>query len=251
MAEKICIIGESGSGKSTSLRNMDPKETFVLGIVKKSLPIKGSRRKFKPFGLTSKEAFMGNHISGIREFNAGKPMADYQKVIYAMQLISQKRPDIKTLVIDDLQYLMSIEFVDRATEKGFDKFSELAQHIMKVIQYADVLRDDLTVIFMTHSENAGTPMEPILKIKTIGRMLDEKVTLEGLFTYVMFSKVIEEDAELGKFKYVFVTNNDGECVAKTPYGVFDELYIDNDLNAALEKINKYEYGDDEEEEISE
>ena len=142
--------------------------------------------------------------------------------------------------VDDLgnwQYMLSYEFVDRATEVGYTKFTELAQHAMEVLRYSESMRDDCKMIFLTHSENVGDAMNPKYSIKTIGKLLAEKVTLEGLFTYVFFTKVQEGDS--GRMEYKFLTNTDGECVAKTPMGMFDDLLIDNDLNEIIKVIDAY------------
>lgn len=140
------------------------------------------------------------------------------------------------------QYMLSYEFVDRATEVGYTKFTELAQHAMEVLRYSEQMREDCKMIFLTHSENVGDIMNPKYVIKTIGKLLSEKVTLEGLFTYLFFTKVVEGDN--GKLEYKFVTNNDGECIAKTPMGMFEDLLIDNDLANVIKVIDDYNNGEE-------
>lgn len=142
-----------------------------------------------------------------------------------------------------LQYVMAFEFMRRATEKGYDKFTEMAKQVTDIIQKADTLRDDLNVIFMTHSENKGSDLTPMYKIKTIGKLLDEKITIEGLFDIVLFTHVIEKDAENGEYDYTFLTNTNGACIAKSPKGMFESLNIPNDLQLVLDKIYEYEYGE--------
>ena len=146
-------------------------------------------------------------------------------------------PHIKTVVLDDMQYILSYEFVDRATEVGYTKFSELAQHLMEILRYAETMREDCTMVFLTHSENVGTEMDPKYVIKTVGKLLAEKVTLEGLFTYIFCTKVSEGDD--GRMKYTLITNNDGKCLAKTPMDMFEDIEIDNDLSKILEVIKEY------------
>ena len=136
-----------------------------------------------------------------------------------------------------MQYIMSYEFVSRATETGYGKFSELAQHMMDVLRFSETMRDDCKMIFLTHSENTGDAITPRYGIKTVGKLLAEKVTLEGMFTYVFFTKVEQDDS--GKMQYKFVTNNDGECLAKTPMGMFEDMLIDNDLNEIVKIIDEY------------
>lgn len=133
--------------------------------------------------------------------------------------------------------MLSYEFVDRATEVGYTKFSELAQHAMEVLRYSEQMREDCKMVFLTHSENVGDVMNPKYVIKTIGKLLAEKVTLEGMFTYVFFTKIVEGDD--GKMEYKFLTNTDGECVAKTPMGMFPDMLVDNDLAEIIKVIDSY------------
>lgn len=139
------------------------------------------------------------------------------------------------------QYVLSYEFVDRATEIGYTKFSELAQHAMEILRYSEKMREDCKMIFLTHSENVGDMVNPKYVIKTVGKLLSEKVTLEGLFTYIFFTKVSE--GENGRMQYKLITNNDGSCVAKTSLGMFKELEIDNDLAEIIKVIDLYNEGE--------
>ena len=224
--ETIAIVGESGSGKSTSLRNIDPKETFIISTTGKPLPFRGWRKKYIPLKTTD------NKISGNYYVSS-----NWEKIIKILKIINTKMPHIKQVIIDDFQYVLSYEFVDRATEVGYSKFSELAQHAMQILRYAEVMREDCKMIFLTHSENVGDALNPKYVIKTVGKLLAEKVTLEGLFTYLFFTKV--EEGDDGKMNYKFITNTDGICIAKTPLGMFDELEIDNDLNEVIKVIDEY------------
>ena len=228
--ETICVVGESGSGKSTSLRNLDPKETFVISTTGKPLPFRGWRKKYTPIKI-SDTGVIGNYYVG----------SNWEIILKILKIINKKMPHIKVVILDDMQYVLSYEFVDRATEGGYNKFSELAQHLMEILRYAEVMRDDCKMVFLTHCENVGDTMNPKYVIKTIGKLLAEKVTLEGLFTYLFFTKVIEGDD--GKMQYKFLTNTDGACVAKTPLGMYDNLLIDNDLNEVIKVIDEYNEGD--------
>ena len=226
--EALCIYGESGSGKTTSLRNMNPEKTFIISTTGKPLSFRGWKRKYIPFNINKEtKEISGNYYVS----------SNSEQILKILKIINSKMPHIETVVIDDMQYIMSYEFVDRATEVGYGKFSELAQHMMDILRYAEQMRDDCTMVFLTHSENVGTEIDPKYVIKTIGKLLSEKVTLEGLFTYIFFTKV--EEGEDGKMQYKLVTNNDGKCLAKTPMGMFDELEIDNDLNEILKVIKEY------------
>lgn len=112
---------------------------------------------------------------------------------------------------------------------------------MEILRYAEKMRDDCKMIFLTHSENVGDALNPKYVIKTVGKLLAEKVTLEGLFTYIFFTRV-SEGAE-GRMEYKLLTNSDGTCVAKTSLGMFEEMEIDNDLNEIIKVIDAYNEGD--------
>jgi hypothetical protein len=154
-----------------------------------------------------------------------------------LNYINVKRPEIKNVVIDDSQYLMGFEYMDRASEKGFQKFTDIAQKFYSVLKAGMQMRDDLNVIMTCHSENIGTADDPQLKIKTLGKMIDNSITVEGLFTYVFFTEVHE--GEDGKPAYVFQTHSDGSTTAKSPMGCFEEDYVPNDLQSVLEQIAEY------------
>ncbi len=228
MSETICVVGESGTGKSTSLRNLDPKCTFIISTTGKPLPLKGYKKKYIP---VHKE---GQSIVGNYYVSSG-----YSQILNMLKIIDKTMPHIKQVIIDDFQYMLSYEFVDRATETGYSKFSELAQHVMNVLRYSETMREDCKMIFLTHSENEGSDINPKYVIKTLGKLLKEKVTLEGLFTYVFFTKVLDGENEGDRMQYKFLTNTDGECCAKTPMGMFDDALIDNDLDLVIKTIDKY------------
>lgn len=210
-------------------------ETLVKSVkqytLMKPLPFKGWRKKYVPLKIENGKVSGNYYVSS---------KSDSIKKI--LQIINSKMPHIKQVITDDLQYVLSYEFVDRATEVGYSKFSEIAQHVMEILRYSEEMREDCKMIFLTHSENVGDAMNPKYVIKTVGKLLAEKVTLEGLFTYLFFTKVIESDD--GKMQYKLLTNTDGECVAKTPFGMFDELLIDNDLNEVIKVIDEYNNGED-------
>ena len=226
--EALCIYGESGTGKTTSLRNMNPETTFIISTTGKPLSFKGWKKKYIPFKI-DKET---KEISGNYYISSNS-----EQILKILKIINSKLLDVKTVVIDDMQYIMSYEFVDRATEVGYSRFSEIAQHMMEILRYSEQMREDCTMCFLTHADNVGTEIDPKYVIKTIGKLLSEKVTLEGLFTYIFFTKV--EEGDDGRMQYKLVTNNDGKCLAKTPMGMFEELEIDNDLNEILKVIKEY------------
>lgn len=229
-AETIAIVGESGTGKSTSLRNLNPEETFIISTTGKPLPFRGWKKKYTPIKIE------GTTISG-NYFTSSK----WDQIMKILQIVDKKMPHIKQIIVDDFQYVLSYEFVDRATEVGYTKFTELAQHAMEILRYAEKMRDDCKMIFLTHSENVGDAMNPKYVIKTVGKLLAEKVTLEGLFTYIFFTRVNEGTD--GRMEYKLLTNSDGTCVAKTSLGMFKEMEIDNDLNEIIKVIDEYNEGE--------
>jgi len=218
MGTNILIYGESGSGKSTALRNLNPKETFIINVVGKPLPFRGWQKKYTT--IDSKTNPTGNYFCNVNYDAVGKTI-DY---------VIDKRPEIKNLVIDDFQYIMADDFMSRALEKGFDKFAEIALHAYDIVRKASfTCRDDLKCIFLSHSDNSNPEK---IKLKTIGKMLDEKIALEGLFTIVLYSFAHED-------KYKFLTKSNGNTIAKAPMGMFEDKCIDNDLKEVIAKVDEY------------
>jgi len=226
MATGILIIAESGAGKSTSIETLDPKETFIINVANKSLPFKGWRTKYI---IWSKENPSGNMYE----------KANPDQIEACLKYIHEKRPEIKTVIIDDFQYMSSFEFFDKVDEKGYEKFTKIGAHLARIARMPKDLRDDLQVYMLTHAEES-TDVEGKrkFKAKTIGKMVDEKLTLEGLFSIVLFGK-IKKDKE-GNIRYIFETQNNGENTCKSPRGMFDTFEIPNDLEAVRKAIISYE-----------
>ena len=137
---------------------------------------------------------------------------------------------------------MAFEAMERSQEKSYDKFVQIASHFYKVIDRARKMRDDLKIFVLTHAENIGTPEAPSYKMKTVGKMLDNMVTLEGLFTYVFYT-TIGKDETTGAPSYKLITQSDGTTTAKTPLGCFDDMLIDNDMDYIVKKIDEYNTGE--------
>lgn len=205
----MAIAGESGSGKSTSIRTLDPKSTFVISVINKQLPFKGSNKKF------SKD--LKNYYS----------TTDFRVIRQLMDGVD-KQEHIKCLVLDDFQYTMTDDFVSRAKEKGYDKWTDMAQNVYQIIEYSKTLRDDLIIVYIFHEERD----DDMRKIKTLGKMLNEKVTVEGLFSIVLFAEARESG-------HVFITQSKGITTAKSPIGMFDALEIENDLGLVVKAIEGY------------
>ena len=226
MAELIAIVGESGSGKTTSIRNLNPEHTFIISTTGKRPGIKGAKKKYPDFKVANGE------VSG--NFYTSANIDNIKKV---MNIVDKKLPNIKVLIIDDFQYLQAFEAMARVDEKGYGKFTDMAKHAYEALKSGMDMRDDLYICVLTHSENTGDNLNPYYKIKTLGKLLDSVITLEGLFTYVLFTKVVR-DEENG-VAYKFLTNSDGSCTAKSPMGLFPDLLIDNDLDAVIKAIDDY------------
>ena len=226
MAELLAVVGESGSGKTTSIRNLDPKETFIISTTGKRPGIPGAKKKYPTFTINKDKTFTGNFYT----------TSNIDNIQTVLKLVDKKMPNIKVLIIDDFQYLQAFEAMARVDEKGYSKFTNMAKHAFEVLQWSKGLREDLFVVIMTHSENTGDNLNPYYKIKTQGKMLDSVITLEGLFTYVLFTKIVKNDSD--EVQYKFVTNSDGTCTAKSPMEMFNKL-IDNDLKFVIDRINEY------------
>jgi|32_taG_2_1085360.scaffolds.fasta_scaffold01372_15 hypothetical protein len=223
MSTLVGIVGQSGTGKSTSIETLNPKETVIINVSNKPLPFKGWKSNYTQGKLSEGANYISTDVAAT--------------IVQALKYISDNRPEIKYVIIDDLQYLMSFEFMAKAKEKGFEKFTDIGKNTFDVLNASRQLRDDLIIFAIYHEESTSENFNPKRKIKTIGKLLDDKITLEGLFTIVFFTEVkIEEDQ---KPHYYFVTQTDGVTTAKSPRGMFDELLIPNDLSFVSTKINEY------------
>lgn len=231
----VGVVGPSGSGKSTSffpeprlkIVGLDPKETFVINVSGKPFPFKGWRSVYIPMTVENPK---GNY------FNT----EDAGVIVKTMVHISANRPEIKNIIIDDFQYLMAFEFIEKALRKDWDKWNEIAMHAMQVLNTGRKLRGDIKTFVLAHSEDVEVGFGNIIKkIKTVGRMVDEKVELPGLFTVLLFTKTVWDDTSKTS-TYHFVTNQDNIYPAKSPYGMFKDMYIPNDLGLVVSCIDEYE-----------
>lgn len=198
MAILTMIYGQSGTGKSTSLRNFDPEKVAVINVSRKPLPF---RTKLQTYNTD-----------------------DYSKIMGAMQ-----KTERKSIVIDDATYLMVGEFMRNAKVTGYQKYTDMAFNFNALVEFAAQLPDDKIIYFMGHSEQADDGRE---HFKTIGKMLDNYVTVEGKFTIVL--KTVVQDG-----KYMFSTHNNGQDTVKSPMGLFESDLIDNDLAEVDKAIREY------------
>lgn len=239
MSVAIAIVTESGFGKTTSLgeipelgiKGLDPKETFIFNIKGKPLAFKGWAKKYIPVDISKGPPKEGNYFASSNPYD----------IVKIIQYIGKNRPEIKNVVIDDYQYILADEFMTHALKSGFDKYNKLAKNAYDVINAGINLSAETNFFILTHSETIENSFQTSYKIKTIGKLLDSKVTLEGLFTIVLYGKQVWDDKEKKVSKH-FVTNFDGQYPAKSPVGMFKETYILNDLGAVVEAIEEYNNG---------
>lgn len=226
MAQSVLVIAESGCGKSTSIESLNPAETFIINVANKPLPFKGWKSKYPPFDFITKNGNCAN-VSAPKDIEA------------VLKLINNDRKEIKNVVIDDFQYMSAFEYFGRATEKGFDKFTQMGAALAHIAKLPILMRDDLMVFYLTHAEES-TDLEGKRKVKakTIGKLVDDKLTLEGLYSIVLFGKV-KKDKD-GVMRYVFETQNNGENTCKSPKGMFSSFEIPNDLQLVRDSIIAYE-----------
>jgi hypothetical protein len=216
----IGIVGQTGTGKSTSIKHLDPKETYIINVAKKELPFKGSEKLYNLESKNYKEADDANEISRL------------------LKTISEKAPHIKQIIIEDSNYIMGFNMVAKATETGFTKFSLMAKDMVDLVRTARQLRDDLIVFYFTHPETIEDGGEIVgYKIKTAGKLIDNQINLEGLFTVVLYTNV--EEKKDGAIDYNFVTNRYKKFPAKSPDGMFAEIKIPNNLQEVSNTIREY------------
>lgn len=199
MARYVLIMGDSGSGKSASLRNFTPEEIGIFSVTNKDLPFKGKLRPLK----NATYADIAQHLSN---------------------------PTRRAFVIDDAGYLLSFELFNRAKETGYGKFTDMAKNFVDMLNFISAMPDDIIVYITMHTED-NTEMNKV-KAKTLGKMIDSNLNLEGLFNIVLRSMQTEDG-------YKFITRDDGVSTAKSPMGMFDTDMIDNDLKAVDTIIREY------------
>ena len=232
MARGILIIGQSGTGKSTSVATLDPKETFIINVQGKDMPFKGYLKNYQQVDIAAGPPKTGNML-----------VSDDAMVIKkVIEFVSENRPEIKSIVIDDWQYAAANEFMRKAADKGFEKFTSIGKNIWMIAELPKQLkRVDLDIFYLTHAESAfdDSTGSKFMKAKTVGKLVDNVITLEGMFTVVIYTEV--EKTKEG-IKHWFITQNDGSTTAKSPMGMFDETKIPNDLKFVKEKLNEYYNG---------
>jgi hypothetical protein len=221
-AMPVLILGFSGSGKSTSMRNLDPEETFLINCGDKILPFKNGPTLYTEYNKESNPN--GNMIT----------TDNYPEITKFMKGISEQKKSINNIVIDDSQALIINEFMakHKANNKGnevFALYNDIAYNFYNLLRTSKTLRDDLLIFFLHHAELTDNGM---IQPKTIGKLLNDKIDIPSNFTVVLFA--IRE----GKQNY-FLTQNDGTTPTKTPEGMFTEDKINNCLQNVRESIITY------------
>lgn len=232
MSNIICLAGLSNSGKSTSLKYLEPESTFIVSCTNKQLQIPGFRKKYKKV-TTNEGKLVGNwYINN-----------NYDNIKKMLNIVSKTRPEVKVIVLDDANYLLSNETFQNALTKGFEKFTILAKNYYDLIEYCMNLRDDLTVVFVTHIENFGTDIDPEYRMWTTGKMLTNAINLDGLFSYIIYSERYVSDTD-DEVKYRFKTRTDGNDTCRSVSGCFEDKYIEPDMKYVIDTINKFENGEE-------
>ena len=209
----IAIMGESGSGKTTSMRNLDPTTTYYIDCDKKGLSWKGWKQQYN------------------KENKNYKRTSESETISELITHINNNVPRIKVIVIDTINGIMIDDEFKRMNEKGYDKWQDLAVAVYNLISICNELRNDLTVIFIAHSQtDREDDGYKLTRIKTSGRKLD-KIVLESKFTTVLLARCING-------KYVFETSSNNST-AKSPMGAFDSRIIDNDIVEVLKALEDY------------
>ena len=214
MSRVICVAGESGNGKTTSLRNLDPKTTYIIDADRKGLSWKGWKAQYN------------------KENKNFIQTSDIPTIIKILEGINEKATHIKVAVIDTINTLMVDDEMKRMKEKGYDKWQDLATSVWGLVSNAHLYRDDLTVVFMAHTQTERDDSGYYFtRIKTSGKKLD-KIVLESKFTTVLIAKCVDG-------KYIFETQSKNST-AKSPMGLFDTFEIENDMKKIIEKMEEYE-----------
>lgn len=209
MSTATLILGNSGSGKSTSLRNLDPAKTLLIQCIRKPLPFKSAGWKVR-----AKPGDGGNI------FQTDSP-ADIEKAM--------RRSEYEIVVIDDYQAVMVNELMARSSEKGYDKFTDIGKGAWNVFNAAGSLAEHRRVYILAHTQ---TDDFGAVRMKTVGRLIDSTLVPEGYFTVVLRTVVTNG-------VYQFATQTNGQDCCKSPIGMFEDLHVDNDLAMVDQRITSF------------
>lgn len=226
MANCIMILGASGSGKSSSIKTLDPKKTVIINVLKKRLPFKGSQSMY--------------NAENKNLFN----IDSYETITSYLKSISDKAQHVENVVIDDITYVLRKEYYATAKQSGYNKFVDMASHFQQIISTIESLRDNLNVFLLMHCEEIVSDNTIIgYKASTIGKMIDSSYNPIEVVPILLFAKPKYD--EKGNAQYGFYTHRimvgTTELPAKSPADMFEQDYIPNDLGLVVKTMNEY-YG---------
>jgi hypothetical protein len=235
---RILVLADSGFGKSTSLGNipeldikgLNPKETFLITVTNKGLPFRGWRKDYIPVP-TEGAPDKGNLLVS----NDGIVIKKH------IEYFTKNRPDIKNYVIDDTNYIMQDYYMDNALSKGYDVFKAIGLFMNGIFKAAQNIPYDKNFIMMMHYDKEKDESgfgKSTYKAKTVGKMVDQYITIEGKFEIVLYGHQ-EINPDTKAVEKSFVTNFDGEYPAKSPIGMFDDMYIKNDMGLIIDHVDDY------------
>ena len=209
MANIVMILGASGTGKSTSIKSLNPEETVIINLLKKKLPFKGSSSMY--------------NAEKKNMFN----IDTYDKIIAYLKGIDEKMPNVKTIVLDDFTYEMRKEMFATAKQTGYSKFTDMAAHFQQIIQTMENMREDINVFIIMHCEEIVSDGSIVgYKASTVGKLVDSSYNpIEGVPQYGFYTHRAMEGSI--------------EIPAKSPDGMFDEDFIENDLQKVVDVMNEY------------
>lgn len=224
MANVVLIMGKSGSGKSTSIKTLNPKETVIINVLKKRLPFKGSTKLY--------------NVEAKNLFN----LDEYSSIVSLLQSIDKDATYVKNVVIDDLTYVMRKEYFRTAKITGYNKYTEMGAHFQSIISTAENLRSDLNIFFIMHSEEVVSDGTIVgYKPSTVGKLIDNSYNPVEVVPMLLFADVKYDENK--NAQYGFYThrcmNGNIEIPAKAPDGMFTEEFIPNDLGLVVKAMLEY------------
>ena len=232
---KILVLAKSGFGKTTSIgkngalgiQGLEPKETYIISLTSKPLPFPKSNTLF-PVSPKGQPPKTGNR----------KIVNDGFIVPKLIEFITENRTDIKNIVIDDANYAMQDYYMKNVSKKGYDKFEKVGVMMNQIFEASEAFEGNIIMLAHYEEYRESTSDEISYKMKTVGAMVDKYLTPEGKFDIVLFgSQYFDEKSKEVQKK--FITNFDGKFPAKSPYGMFEELEVKNDLGLVMNKVNEY------------
>lgn len=246
----IVLAGFSNSGKSTSLRYLPPKETFIINVNNKQLAIPGFKKNYTKF---HKEEVLGEDGNPVVVLKDGKSVTkmrwvgnyyqsdEYTKLHKVINIVDRKN-DVKYLVVDDINYLLGQDTMAMATTASREKYSVFAYNYNSILHRLMSMRDDIQVIIISHlmkEEETG-----FVKMISNSKMLDKSINIDGLFNYIIYAERLVDDLD-NSVQYKFRTRTNGYDTCRSTAGCFKELYIEPNIKACIDRINAFENGDEE------